>query len=154
MENLIIFAVTLVLYSALSLLLFRPKDPKSLLKRVLFFAVLCIPFNIDGDIYTVIGNGISPTGSIYSLSSVYQSAKKDAVIITGVPIYQNAGRNVIMLFGLSGYQNAGKGAVTFFGLSGYQKADSMALTYIGFAFYQRVGENSRSFGTLSKFRRH
>lgn len=102
------------------------------LKRTALIALLCLPININGNVFTVMGNATSEK-SVYALFS----------------IYQKAGQNAFTFFGLSGYQNAGQNAAIVVGLSGYQKAGNKARTIIGVALYQKVADKGRAFGTIT-----
>ena len=75
---------------------------KGLKKKLKFYQVLlaflvCYPWQIGDDIYSVFG-GRNTKGSVYSLVSIYQDSKtEDAVSVLGFG-YQKAGRD-------AGYQS-------------------------------------------------
>lgn len=165
MENIILFAVSVLLYSALWFWFSRPKFGAECAKRITLIAVLCIPFNINGNVITVIGNATAER-SIFSFFSLYQKAGNNAVTGVGLTAYQQAGRHAITVLGLAAYQQAGRDTVTAvglvgyqragndaaigIGLAGYQRADNKAIVRAGLVFYQKVYEKTRAFSVWSK----
>jgi hypothetical protein len=144
MENLWIFAVTLVLYSlvlyfGVTYLVVKPISIKMGLKRLALLALLCLPLDINGYVFTVIGNGVGQKG-IYSFCSLYQKTKGDALTMISLAGYQNAGRDAVTLIGITGYQNAGRDAWTFIGITVYQKVKN------------EKGHAERVFGTFTPLR--
>jgi len=167
MTNLMLFALTTLTYFAIWCRLEKSRGLAGYAKKACLTALLCIPFNINGNIWTVLGNAESEK-SIYSLCSLYQKAKNEAVTLIGLAGYQSAGQDAVTIFGfsgyqsagqdartdigLAGYQSAGRDAIIIAGLSGYQSAGNYARNLFGLAIYQKAGENSRSlgaFGSLS-----
>ncbi len=167
MENIILFAVSVLLYCVLWFGFLRPKSGVECAKRIALIAVLCIPFNINGNVFTVMGNATAER-SIYSFFSLYQKADHDAVTVLGLTGYQQAGNNALTGIGLAAYQQAGRDTVTMVGLTGYQQAGHDTVTAVGFtayqragnmakigaglAFYQKVGGKTRSFGVYSELK--
>lgn len=147
MENILLFVLTVFLYSAIWIWLSPPGSFGKYVKRVALIALLSVPININGRVFTVIGNAAGEK-SVFSVFSLYQRADGDAVTFLGLSGYQRAGNNAVTGAGISGYQRAGNEAVTILGLSGYQRAGN-AQTIVGIAFYQNVEGNTRAFGVGS-----
>ena len=134
MENILLFAVTLTLYSLVMGCVIMTLNKFSwarFIKGTALMALLALPFNIGGNVFTIAGNATAEK-SVYSLFSLYQQAGQDAV--TGI--------------GLA-YQQAKQDAVTGIGLAVYQKAERKAYVPLAIALYQRVGEKKRAFGAFS-----
>jgi len=129
MTNLLLFAVTVALYMALWHWLEKPQGYKEAAKRLAPLALLCLPFNINGNVITVLGNAKAEK-SIFSVFSLYQNASNVAVAV------------------LAGYQNASENAVAV--LAGYQNASNVAVA--GLALYQKVSGKERSFGAFSELK--
>lgn len=91
--------------------------PEHTVKRNLLtlatIALLCIPFTINGNVYTVIGNARSEN-SIYSVFSAYQDAKKNAFAVFGV-----------------GYIGGDKDAVEAIGIGRVFSKEGFAMQVIG-----------------------
>lgn len=162
MENLWIYSFTVLVYliALLSLKVSGAWTLKQCLQKLALLAVLCLPLNINGNIWTVFGNAVSEK-NVYSVCSLYQEAKGDAISVVGLGGYQQAGQNAIIIAGISGYQLAKQEAVTGFGvavyqkaagpsmlvgLAGYQEGKDSALILIGLVGCQK-GENSAAVGT-------
>jgi len=142
MENIWLFLLSVWVYSAVWGLIQTPPLPlKKLLKAVALIALLCLPLNIDGHVFTVIGNAKGEKG-VYSLCSFYQESKGNVFTIVGVGGYQKAGRDAATLIGLAGYQKAGRNAELGIGLAGYQKAGGDAATFMGLSGYQKAGKDA------------
>jgi len=161
MTNLALFLLTTVYYSCLYILWCTVcKKPigglKKCAKKLALVALLCAPFNIGGNVFTVIGNAEGK--SVYSVFSLYQKAevtafavvgwyqesKLNAFAVTGIT-FQKAGGDAITGIGLALYQKTGYDAVTFVGISVYQKADgdySIAMTGAGLVLYQKPSYNA------------
>ena len=180
MENILLFAITVGIYSFIWFLFTDPVGWKKQVRRMALVALLVLPINIGGDVFTFAGNAIAEK-SIYSIFSLYQKAEQnattiislayqktgqnavtfaglayqqagqDAVTIVGLT-YQKAGRDAVTAAGLT-YQKAGRDAVTIVGLAGYQKAERETKVPIAIAIYQRVGEKTRTFGAFSALTR-
>lgn len=87
-------------------------------KRWVLIAVLTLPINIGGNVFTVMGNGHAEK-SFFSIASMYQVASNDA-------------NNALSLFG---YQRAGDTAFTLMGIPAWQTGDHVA-TFIGLPLVQ------------------
>lgn len=172
MENIVIFLGTVALYLTAivcvdSLYFNKPiwnYSWKRCAKMLALVALLTLPLNINGNVFTIAGNATAEK-SVYSIFSFYQSAGQDVLTIfglagyqqagqdaettIGLAGYQNAGRDTMTALGLAGYQNAGRNAVTALGLAGYQRAERNAIAGMAIALYQRVGEKTRAFGAFS-----
>lgn len=150
MENILLFVFTVTAYFSVWFLFTFNNHIHwtKQVKRVALVALLALPLNIGGNVFTIAGNATAEK-SVYSFLSLYQNAGQDAVIILGLAGYQNAGQNAGTVISLAGYQKAGQNAVTAFGLAGYQQAEQRATIGIGIALYQRVGEKTRAFGAIS-----
>ena len=132
-------------------------------KWVMTAAILCVPFNIGGDIYTIFGSSFNKNGDVYSVfsfaqkgrnvysifGSAYQEATTDAMTIIGLSMYQRAGGDAVTWIGVSAYQDAINEAVVVIGLSGYQKARRVASTIVGLSLYQEVGDRNRAITLFS-----
>lgn len=165
MVNLIIFAIT-VASLFFGWILYRidayPFDKASWKKTGKVLAILMVlfmPLNINGNVWTILGNGESEK-NMFSVASVYQKANGFAVSLFGVLNYQEAGDMATTVAGITGYQKAdhsilgfgiagvqegNSAALTLVGAVGYQKAPAI-VTIFGVGFYQVAGENSRTFG--------
>ena len=169
MTNLLLFVLTVAAYLATScmvdMLEHKNTTKHTVRTRLVWLAFLCVPFNINGHVFTVLGNATSEK-NILSICSLYQKAGRDTINIFGLAGYQKAGRDTANIFGLvsyqkagretllaigiAGYQNAGQKATTVAGITGYQKAGQGAEIAIGVAVYQKVKDKDRSFGAFSK----
>ncbi|MEK7566699.1 MAG: hypothetical protein AAB527_01000 [Patescibacteria group bacterium] len=154
-----------VLMTTLLTVIFLPLREKNIskwIKTIGIAALLSLPVNINGNIFTIFGS--AEGRNVYSLFSFYQKAEKDsfalfgailqyagkdAAVVLGLTGYQNAGRDAVVGIGLTGYQNAGNNAVVGAGLAGYQKGVSSAATYVGLGIYQSVGDARRTLGAFS-----
>lgn len=130
--------------------LFNFKNPEKVkrdAKRLFIsLAFLCLPVNINGNIFTVFGNAVSEK-SVYSVWSFYQEAKEDAGSIFGLTAYQKAGRDALIAFGLVGYQKAEKNdALIMAGFPIYQKAGNVSLVLFGGAGFQNAKYANLGFG--------
>lgn len=165
MENILLFAITVGIYSFIWFLFTDPVGWKKQVRRMALVALLVLPINIGGDVFTFAGNAIAEK-SIYSIFSLYQKAEQNATTIIGLA-YQKTGQNAVTFAGLAyqqagqdavtgiglAYQKAGQDAVTIVGLAGYQKAERETKVPIAIAIYQRVGEKTRTFGAFSALTR-
>ena len=142
MINLLLFILSFSIYFVIYWLLRRPQGVKSYRNTILSLAFLCMPFNINGNIFTVIGNAESEK-NIFSILSFYQRAENSTFALFGVPIYQHAGNDAFTLIGVSIYQHAGNNAITFIGVSFYQHAENDAFIAIGVVGYQEAGRKTR-----------
>lgn len=153
MENILLFLVTVTVYFTTIVCLDSYKSNKSIwnyswkksAKRLAFVALLALPLNINGNVFTIAGNATADK-NMFSFFSLYQNAGQNAGTVLGLA-YQNAGQDAGTFFGLA-YQNARQDAVTVFGLA-YQKAKMSAKVPLAIALYQRVGEKTRAFSAFS-----
>ncbi len=161
MENLLIFAATVVVYTigwiGWRVLTFQDTLLPSK-KGLLVLAILCLPINVGGNVFTVMGNAVAEKG-IYSLFSIYQNAKggsaftvfafgqqiaaEDAIWLLGFPIYQQGATTVFGL-GVSGYQRSLQDdASVVAGISIYQRSARDAKFGIGVSAYQRSARDAK-----------
>ncbi|MDO8676751.1 MAG: hypothetical protein Q7K16_03865 [Candidatus Azambacteria bacterium] len=147
MENILIFAVTAAVYYFVWFFFTDPVGWKKQINRIALVAFLTLPLNIDGNVFTVIGNATSEK-NVYSLSSVYQKAEKDTFTLISLLGTQRAGQDAITIIGFSRYQQSKKSVIGI-GFVGYQRAEQEATTVLAVALYQRVGERTRAFGAFS-----
>lgn len=112
-------------------------------------ALLCLPLNINGNVFTFFGNvhnqGVK---NVYSVWSLYQTAENDAFSMIGTA-YQKAGRDATVILVGSVYQEAGRDALVGIGLSGFQKAGHDANVAGGIVFRQTSANNSLVFMGVS-----
>ena len=152
MENLLIFFVTVGVYFGLWEFFYRKRlTPKKTISALGIIAVLCAPFNINGNVWTVLGNASGK--NVYSVFSVYQRADIDAITILGLCSCQKAGRDALTGYGLIGYQKAGRDALTLFGVIGHQKAGEDAKIGVGLSGYQKATRDALIFLGLSGYQR-
>lgn len=132
---------------------------ESKLKALSIIAALAMPFNIDGNVFTVAGNAVAED-SIYSVFSIYQKAEKGTAVVVfptfSVQEAPGPNGNAISLFGISAYQKAGNLALNgaginlhqesegaaggVAGITVYQKADGEAINFFGITVYQEAEE--------------
>lgn len=111
--NFWIFLITVLIYATAWSIVCDPLsdlDCRKFFKRIVILVPLCIPFNINGDVYTVFGNAASPRD-----------------IFTAASFYQEAPGKAGTFFNL-GYQAAGRDAAAFFSL--YQKEDEEVRMFV------------------------
>jgi len=116
-------------------------------KTIALIALLTLPVNVNGYVFTIAGNAVGEKG-VYSLFSLYQKSDGSVVTFIGLLGYQEAGHAALTFVGVSGYQRAGRDALAGIGLSGYQEAGRDARTLMGLSFLQRAGELERWFGAF------
>ena len=149
MQNIAWFVFTVFVYAAVWMT-FRPsKDFAQHLKRIALLVVLCIPLNINGNVFTVMGNATAEK-DIYSVFSLYQKAGDNAYTIIGLAGYQQAGNGAVTVVGVASYQQAGNTVVTGVGIAGYQQA-RYTWTPIGLTGYQKAGLDAITFFGLSGY---
>jgi hypothetical protein len=145
MENLLIFAITLLSYFSVSYVI---KRPANLIRRLAFITILTIPFNFNGHVITLFGNGVGEKG-IYSILSLYQasstSSKGDAWSLFS--LYQSSGNNCVSIFG-SAIQKC-KYSINLFGISLYQEGEGVSAP---FCIYQNAKTlaDTKIFGIYQK----
>jgi len=150
-RNLVLFGVSVSCYFSLwtfGVLSEAERTPEALFYTFSVVSALCIPFNYNGNIFTVLGNAKSDK-SIYSLLSFYQDAEETAFSLCSLLGYQRSVKDTVVVLGLALYQQANNDAAVFAGLAFYQRAGNDAVLIIGLALYQRAGSNSRAFGFFS-----
>ncbi len=134
MENFSIFAVTVIFYF-LVVVIFKgfPETLRSYVKNAVIIALLCLPININGNVYTLIGNAKGEE-NVTSVFSVYQDAEKHAstLILIG---YQHSGENARAGF-FVGKQSAEKKAFSVF-FAGSQHAKEKAGAFVGVFLTQK-----------------
>lgn len=164
MTNLILFVVTTLAYWVLYQIFYDSyntvvTEPLLLGKRAFkhlgIFALLCLPFNINGNAFTVLGN-VHSTGvkNAYSVFSIYQNAENTAFSLVPIfqkaghvagsifgPLYQKAGDAALTGLSISLYQEAGHDAVILGGVSAYQKANK-AIVGAGISAYQKANQTA------------
>lgn len=143
MVNIVLFIASVFAYFGIWYGIDMPDSTTEHVVRVGILVVLCMPFNIRGNVFTVIGNAVSER-NIFSLFSLYQKAGHVAFTIFGLAGYQNAGDDALFGFGFAGYQKAGHDAFVAFGLAGYQRAVNDATVALGIAGYQKAGRNAKT----------
>ena len=164
MENLVLFGVSVVVYFCVVWFLFgKSTTVRGYMKRIGLLALLCVPFNVGGNVFTVLGNAKSEK-NVYSLFSFLQEADQDAIAVLGLMPYQKAGREAGIVVGLAwhqeadrdagviaglvGYQKAGRNAWIGAGLVGFQTAGQDALMHVGLAGYQRADRSAEAGAAL------
>lgn len=160
-----IFNIALCLLSASAVWIFwglyiAKIDPfrKKSLAGLGILVLLFMPFNVGGNVYTILGSARSEN-NIFSIFSVYQDAKKDVFAVVNVG-YQNAGNTALQGLGLAyqsadnavqvagiAYQNTGNNAVQVLGLA-YQSASRDVGQIFGLA-YQSAGRDALQFFGLA-----
>jgi len=137
--NILLFLVSTIVYFTLWCIVTN-KPQKSIrqrLKELAIVALLCLPLNINGSVFTVLGN-IESSKNVFSLFSVYQRAENDAHSLFG-SIVQEAGHDASVLVGLTGYQKAGNEASILVGVAGYQEAKNISGVLLGVSGVQESG---------------
>ncbi len=101
MENLALFVLTTILYYAIWSTLINnantATDFKEESKSLAVIALLCLPLNINGNVFTVFGNA-SSSKNIYSVFSIYEKAEVDAFSVFG-GLQQKAGHDAAVIIG-------------------------------------------------------
>lgn len=163
MENLVLFVVTTITYTiaVASLLAWNDMreiggsfweemrrifvdEYKDVLRALGMFTLLCLPLNINGNVFTVLGN-VHSTGvkNAYSVFSLYQNAEYNAYSLFGA-LYQKADKgDAVTIVGLFPNQIAGNNAAVVIGVTPFQRADKNAGTGLGVSLYQKAGNNAR-----------
>ena len=141
MTNLMFFGISVVAYFGIWFLFRKSTSVRGHMKRIGLLALLCVPFNVGGNVFTVLGSAKSEK-SVYSFFSLYQEAGQDAITVLGLMPYQKAGRNAIVGVGLAGFQEANQDTLVPVGFVGYQKADQDAAVGIGLTGLQKAGRRA------------
>jgi hypothetical protein len=100
--------------------------------------VLCIPFNINGHVFTVAGNAVGEKG-VYSIFSFFQQSGGHTITIASPFTWQNAGGKAFQFAGIT-VQNAGNDAFQFAGIT-VQNVGNNALQLAGIA-WQNAAKNA------------
>ena len=156
MENLQFFAVTMLSFLVVLLVEWasvRRPTTKDCAKLFAIVALLCVPIDINGHVFTVIGNAVGEKG-VYSLTSFYQRTDGVAITVFGLGGYQRGGEQAITVAGFNSAQVSERGdTVLAIGFAGYQRAGEKAHAVIALAIYQKVeNENwsaERAFGMFT-----
>ena len=90
MENIWLFLGTVAVYFGIWRLFDKPNGISQYLTRIGLIMALSVPLNINGNVFTVIGNAVSEK-SVYAIASLYQHAGNDALTWIGITGYQRAG---------------------------------------------------------------
>lgn len=132
LSNLILFFITVVGYFFLLSVSCPAKSKRQIAARLCILALLSAPFNIGGNIFTVLGNALSEK-SVYSVTSVFQDAKKgDAITLFSPFGFQYAEKgSALTLFGVVADQRAGVESVLGVGIVVFQKSSKKALVPFG-----------------------
>lgn len=149
MINFEIFVISVVFWFGIFTLFVKQDKNKSLnwyFSYLLLAALLCIPFSYKGNLYTVLGSGVTEN-SIYSLSSLYQRAGNEAVASLGFVGYQEAEVIAATGVGLAIYQKSEHTAIIGLGLSLYQTAKKESNVTAGLIIRQIVEQKQRWFST-------
>lgn len=136
-------------------------------KALGIIALLCLPVNIGGHVFTVLGNaqgknGVYSVASLYQesesgdtlalFSSGYQRADGDATTCFGFSAYKDAGRDAaVTVLGISAYERGGRDAIVAFGVSGYQQAERHAGMMVGIPAYQRSEQDATNLFGVSGY---
>lgn len=140
LKNIMLFIVTVAVYWTIWFFI----DPiGDLAMRTWLLALLCAPFNIGGNIWTIAGNAESET-SVFAIVSFYQRAGDNATTMLGLTGYQNAGKTAFTVFGFVGYQSAGNYALIWIGIAAYQSACTEASIGLGLVWYQRAEKRAET----------
>ncbi len=173
MENFWLWILTVVVYSVITLAFCEVennlKSRARMAARVLAWVmILCAPFNVNGNIFTVLGNATSEK-NIYSVLSVYQNAdggnafsalgfftyqeaKEDSNVLLGITSCQKSGGESDLLFGLAICQKSMESMVVF-GAAGYQDSKQNSSVGIGIAGYQNAGKESTTLVGVSGYQK-
>ena len=141
MANIWLFIASVSGYFGLWALANPTLEYKRHLRRFALLVLLCVPFEIGGNVFTVIGNAESDK-NIYSVLSFYQKAKQSAYAVVTLLAGQTAGKNAYAFVNLLGDQKAGRDAVVGIGLPVFQEAKKDAVVVFGVSGYQEAGGNT------------
>jgi hypothetical protein len=152
MVNIILFVISVSLYYvaynlARRFLLYNPMTVTKNMKVLAIITLLCIPLNVNGNIFTVLGNAHGR--NVISILSFYQKAEQDIFSISGFLNYQDAGNDAVILVGFPTIQKSKDESILMAGISGYQRSNNLSTTILGFSIYQKAGDKTRSFGAFT-----
>ena len=115
-------------------------------KTLGIIALLCIPFNFGGYVFTVMGNAVGEK-AVYSIFSVYQNSPNgNTVAVFGLPIIQKSGNEAVVLVGIAN-QKAENNAAVAVGIAN-QKAENEAFVLVGIA-NQKSGKDAAVFAGIA-----
>lgn len=117
---------------------------KTVLKNLIYAILLCIPFNYNGDIYTVLGNAKSEN-NIYSVMSFYQNAKGEAFSFFSIAGYQKA-KTCSAGFSVLSFKEAENSSFSFAGILNVEKAKNKVTTMVGLPLYMKSKECNNQVG--------
>lgn len=85
MENLLLWAIFVCLYLVVYEAYFVKKRNK-MLRNAVVIALLALPLNINGNVFTIIGNITDPRGikNMYSIFSLVQTAENNTYSVASV----------------------------------------------------------------------
>lgn len=162
MENLWLWLCSIVLYWVVYEMLIRGAKPFdwSMAKSLGVIAFLTLPFNINGNVFTVFGNAVGEK-DVFSVASFYQKANGTTITLIAPLTYQDAGDAAVsgvgvpsfqkgakvgLIVGVAPYQHANRGnSIIFFGLAGQQVSLLQSGVVLGFAGDQRAGITAQTF---------
>lgn len=151
MKNLVLFVVTVTGYfGAWWYIGGAPEGASDYALRLGILALLSAPWNINGNIWTIIGNAESEE-SIFALFSFYQKAENDTLAVFGLLLYQDAGEDAYLVMGVSIWQSAVKDALVFIGSVLWQKASRDTVMFCGVIFWQRAGREALLIAGISLY---
>ena len=112
MTNIVLFAVTVAVYFGVWVALVKPQPLKRHIGALALIAFLAMPFSINGNVFTLLGNATGDK-NVYSLLSFYQQAGNDAVSIVGIVAYQEGGKSAKSKASVAIYQKVGEKSQAF-----------------------------------------
>lgn len=119
--NIALWLVTTGAYFVFSVFIWKCVGLTAALKRLGLVALLCLPVNVNGYVFTVLGNAVGEKG-VYSVCSVYQESEKGSVVsIVGLTAYQKAKRTALIIGGVVGFQQSDEDVAVVAGIAGFQK---------------------------------
>lgn len=142
MKNLTLFVATVAGYFGIWWYIGgAPEGVPGYALRFGVLALLSAPWNIRGNVWTILGNAESE-GSIYSLFSLYQKAAHTAIACSGILLYQKAGDDAFCGIGVLFHQNADNDAKIAVGAAVWQEAKTDATLWFGVSACQIAGRNA------------
>lgn len=135
-------------------------NSKKSLRNLAVIALLALPLNVNGNVYTVIGNTIDDRGinNMYSafsmiqttenntasLISLFQKSRKGSAFSAVGPLIQVAEKGAISVIPVTAYQGSNNGdAIGGMGVTLYQKSYSGSVLAVGVPLFQ-VSRNGPS----------
>ncbi len=139
MKNILLWIATTIAYFLLLCAVGGSTVSGHLVLTLTVVALLCAPFNINGNIFTVLGNAESEKNN-FSLVSIYQKAGKSAFALTN--LFQEAGKNAWIITGLCISQKASQEANFGIGVITVQAAGTEARTCFALALIQTAEQGN------------